>query len=376
LEARQKILQILRAICLGVLAVPVTIIGIDLVIHLALPSAPREPTPVRPTGILSAVADSQLAWIFPASSEGRVWSGTLWTEVRTDRLGLRNPPGREETGPAKRIVVLGDSYAFGWGVAEKDAFPRQLERMIRETYPDVSVEVVNAGVPGYGFYQQRAVLERVASDAPVDVVITTLSLANDGVDDLRIARFAPDRLKAYSPGLIADGTTARRIIDGSRFLTMLDWRTSAIQFKIVNACSPAVRAMAGCLDELLHGCEATGARALMVILPQRTEVASTGPRAWIATAMAASARREAARIAGEHGVLGIDATETLRAVHAQEGAYLPNDPHWTSAGHAAVARLIREALPPEWLLDHDQEDGQEPPAADAGGAAGDGPDGT
>jgi hypothetical protein len=194
-------------------------------------------------------------------------------------------------------------------------------------------------------------LERVLSRAPADIAVSTFSLANDGVDDLRVLRFAPERLEEYSPDLRLKGTVVRRVIEGSRFLTMIDQRTSAVQFKIANAGGAAVRATTGCVDELLSMCEATGPRVVMVVLPQRSEVAGAGARARVAGAMAASARREVARIADRHGVLSIDATEALRAVQAHEGAYLPNDPHWTPAGHAAVAREILGALPQEWLID-------------------------
>ncbi len=276
------------------------------------------------------------------------------TEVQTDHLGLRNPRARSGRNPDRRIIVLGDSYAFGWGVQEEETFPRQLERMIGERYPDVLVEVVNAGVPGYGLYQQRAVLERLLSDAPADIVVSTFSLANDAVDDLRLLRFVPDRLEEYSPELRQRGTVARRIIDGSRLLSLVDYRTSPLQFKIANARGAALEATAGCLNGLLSTCEARGLSVLMVVMPQRSEITSTGLEAWLVGAGTASARRLVARIADEHGVLRTDATEALRSVHAREGAYLQNDPHWTPAGHTAVAREILVALPEVWLVDDPQ----------------------
>ncbi len=45
-----------------------------------------------------------------------------------------------------RIVVLGDSLAAGLGLAEADAFPALLERLLRDN--GHAVEVVNAGVSG------------------------------------------------------------------------------------------------------------------------------------------------------------------------------------------------------------------------------------
>jgi lysophospholipase L1-like esterase len=352
---------VLRAIGLGALAVAVALMAGQVAVRLAL--SPPSPAPAgrAPEGGLSAVPDPELAWIFPPHSEGDVWSATHTTRVRTDHLGLRDPGRRR--GSSRRIVVLGDSYAFGWGVAEEESFPRQLERMLHGAYADAAVEVMNAGVPGYGLYQQRAILERILADAPVDIVVSTFSLSNDCVDDLRILRFAPDRLEQYSPSFRREGTVISRIIDGSRLLSGIDRRTSPQQFKIANASPAAVRAASCCLDDLLSRCRENGARVLVVVLPQRMEVASAGPRKWVATAMAASARREVARVAGEHGVPMIDVTQALRAVQARGGAYLPNDAHWTPAGHEAVAREILEAIPREWLVDEPEGGRSEDPLA-------------
>ncbi len=71
------------------------------------------------------------------------------TEVVTNILGFREPdlPSRKPTG-TRRIVVVGDSFAFGYGVAEAEAFPRQLESLLLRTDPASRWEVINLGVPG------------------------------------------------------------------------------------------------------------------------------------------------------------------------------------------------------------------------------------
>ena len=64
--------------------------------------------------------------------------------VTTNSIGLRSPEVRA-TKPAIRIVCLGDSVTFGWGVAEEDSYPRQLESILVQQGFDV--EVINAGIP-------------------------------------------------------------------------------------------------------------------------------------------------------------------------------------------------------------------------------------
>ena len=64
--------------------------------------------------------------------------------VSTNSIGLRSPEIRSKK-PEIRIVCLGDSVTFGWGVAEEDSYPRLLENILAQEGYDV--EVINAGVP-------------------------------------------------------------------------------------------------------------------------------------------------------------------------------------------------------------------------------------
>ena len=64
--------------------------------------------------------------------------------VSTNSIGLRSPE-LQKTKPELRIVCLGDSVTFGWGVAEEDSYPRVLEGMLSQDGYDV--EVINAGIP-------------------------------------------------------------------------------------------------------------------------------------------------------------------------------------------------------------------------------------
>lgn len=69
------------------------------------------------------------------------------SDVRTNSHGLRDD--REylyEKRNSTRIIILGDSFAFGNGVNIEESYPEYL----RELYKNQDVEVINFGVPGYG----------------------------------------------------------------------------------------------------------------------------------------------------------------------------------------------------------------------------------
>jgi len=80
-------------------------------------------------------------------------------DYRINAAGLRGPEVEEEkSAGVVRVAVLGDSIAFGYGVAEADAFPRQLEGLLNTGRRDGRAEVLNFGVPGYNLDQELEVV--------------------------------------------------------------------------------------------------------------------------------------------------------------------------------------------------------------------------
>ena len=58
---------------------------------------------------------------------------------------------------ARRVMVLGPSFAFGWGVDHQDTFLERLGAELRRARPAAPVpELINAGVPALGPVQQLA----------------------------------------------------------------------------------------------------------------------------------------------------------------------------------------------------------------------------
>jgi lysophospholipase L1-like esterase len=120
-------------------------------------------------------------------------------EYRVNAEGLR---GRETTieKPAgvRRVAVLGDSIAFGYWVAEEDAFPRQLEAMLGTAGAGGPVEVLNFGVPGYNLDQEVEALRAKALAFSPDLVVVAFCL-----NDL-------EGLFSYELGLVQDRTERGR----------------------------------------------------------------------------------------------------------------------------------------------------------------------
>src|SRR5437899_3035923 len=94
--------------------------------------------------------DPRLGWHHTAGSEGVFDRSPVFrTRVRINDKGLR---GRdypyERVAGRRRILVLGDSFVFGYGVEQEEIFTTVLEGLLPAT------EVINAGVSGYGTDQE------------------------------------------------------------------------------------------------------------------------------------------------------------------------------------------------------------------------------
>lgn len=122
--------------------------------------------------------DEQLGWRLKPNIHER-YGGI---PVRVNSLGLR---GDEIANPkpddAKRILFLGDSVTFGLRIEdETKTLPAQTSHFI-ESENDISIDSVNAGVPGYNTYQEYVYLRDNGLALQPDLVVLCFVL-NDVVN--------------------------------------------------------------------------------------------------------------------------------------------------------------------------------------------------
>jgi hypothetical protein len=101
------------------------------------------------------------------------------TAYSVNSLGVRDDEG-SLTSPD--IVVIGDSFAMGWGVEQEESFPRLLERLSGRT-------VLNASVASYGTARQLRLLEHVDLSRTRRLVIQFCN--NDYFENLAFDREGP-----------------------------------------------------------------------------------------------------------------------------------------------------------------------------------------
>jgi len=89
--------------------------------------------------------------------------------VSTNASRLRGEPIPAEQDGVPRILVVGDSVAFGWGVEDDESWPVALERHLRAK--GLPVQVINASMPGTTSATMLLYCERVGPSHQADLVI-------------------------------------------------------------------------------------------------------------------------------------------------------------------------------------------------------------
>src|SRR4030095_324180 len=84
--------------------------------------------------------------IFEPGTEVRYTSTEFDWLVKINRLGLREKEFDIDKGDKFRILCIGDSWTYGWGVNVQDTYPQQLENYLRTK--GKNVEVINGGKAG------------------------------------------------------------------------------------------------------------------------------------------------------------------------------------------------------------------------------------
>jgi hypothetical protein len=117
--------------------------------------------------------------------------GTYWTKpeqmfrkfpIRVDERGLRAHSAAASAKRSAGLLVLGDSFTFAAEVRTEKIFTQQLQLLVDER--ESGIEVLNAGVPGYGTAQELLLMRelRVRGIAPATYLL--MIFTNDILDNL------------------------------------------------------------------------------------------------------------------------------------------------------------------------------------------------
>jgi lysophospholipase L1-like esterase len=105
--------------------------------------------------------------------------------------------GSSPANGAVRLVGIGDSVTFGWGVADNESWPAQVEAEL--TRRGRKVEVLNAGVPAQRLPTMVAWLEKIAPTLGIHGVLFTRRPYPEGNDPIQAYADAIQRVRRALP---------------------------------------------------------------------------------------------------------------------------------------------------------------------------------
>lgn len=302
-----------------------------------------------------------LGWYHQKNRKALLEGNGFSVELHTNSAGFRGQRDypKERVEGKKRLLVLGDSFVFGWGVQDSEVLAARVEAR------DPSYEVLNAGVPGYGIDQIYLTYKHIGREYKSDIVFigifdedfwrSTRSFADTGHAKPYFVLTRGGRELAlknvpvppqYSlktdqfPSVIEQGPVMR-VIEKSR---------------VYKAVRPALLKLArnlrlidpdmsrewvlgkAILKQLVDEIRADGARPVLLTVPSQY---------WAQSSRPTSLARSLQRFAQKEGVDLLDTTPSFVKAVQERGLasyYIPGDGHWNAGGHELAADLIFDWL--------------------------------
>jgi hypothetical protein len=298
--------------------------------------------------------DETLGWRLVPGRSGIFRKREFSAHVEQSEQGLRDrlyPYDRVDG--LKRVLVLGDSVVWCWGVEMSDCFTDLMEQKLPDT------EVIAAGVPGYGTAQEVLFYERDLTRFNPDLVLLVF-VVNDPSENLAASKRPVFKIDDGVLVLTNVPVPRRKspmkewLVENSRLYWQLNYAAQVVRYTLKMALegtqldrprgylplSPGqeteaweiTRALVGRLDERVR---ADGGRLGLVL--DGAPPGMTGPLI---------------EYCRERGIPLLDLGPHIDAGRAGgESVTLPLDPHYSPHGNRIVAEAIVEFLNTEGLLE-------------------------
>jgi len=95
----------------------------------------------------------------------------VW-DISLNSQGFRDTEFSAAKRPsAFRIICLGDSWTFGTNVGQEETYPQQLQKLLKQEFPEADFEVLNLGVLGYTSYQGLELIKHHIMNLAPDLLV-------------------------------------------------------------------------------------------------------------------------------------------------------------------------------------------------------------
>jgi hypothetical protein len=266
--------------------------------------------------------------------------------VETSEQGLRDRPYSPWPEPGRRrILVLGDSVAWCWGVEIDRCFTKLLERALADT------DVITMGVPGYSTAQELLLYERDGRGFHPDWVLLVF-VGNDPVDNVD-TRHRP-RFRLAGDGLVLTNHPVPRrkslvrawLGQHSRLYAQANFGIQ-VAHELVRSRGEAAPAAPGAFERV--AASEAEALALTRALIERLHDRVTADGARLAVAAVDTDARSVTMLRETCAQRGCALLELDPFVHEAAAAgvaiRLAGDPHFSDEGQVVLAEALLATLP-------------------------------
>ncbi len=313
---------------------------------------------------------------------GRSYNRTEFdNQVSVNQLGVRGAEMGAKRDGVTRVLVLGDSFAFGVGVEDDETFAALLpDATARRSAaaPLATIETINSGIPGLGAPQQVRWLERHGLAMEPDAIVLAVFLGNDLqdataeavswriVDGQMVGRgstpkwrhwlYFNSHLYALLKSAVPTGLQQRvreRLGLAEATSERLGHGVLAVYAKPASEVSEKGAAgTAKALDRLMVIAEERDLPVAAMLIPEFAQVSPERWRTVFAQLDANPADYDVLApnqvfqaLLDARGIPVLDLTPSLtRAIERGEQPYFDRDRHWSAIGHAIAAEELAKFL--------------------------------
>jgi hypothetical protein len=265
-------------------------------------------------------------------------TGDYDVQVGFNSLGFRDSKSIQVSG-ADSIFVVGDSFAFGWGVGEPQRFSNVLEDRLGRLVFNISSGA--ADFDGYDHLVHYA----EANGAHIGTLIVAVCMEND------LREYGPDEPAHGSLGPVAAArafltehsaiyTLATVVVHRTPWLERAAVRTGLLIPSLAaiaesDASDDAVKSSAERLRRLV-----AGRRAFILIVPSRALWAGTDAH----QRQVARTHRAFVGLLRQAGLQVVDVRPMFEQQANPLSLHFANDGRWTAAGHQIAAAALAQRL--------------------------------
>jgi len=255
---------------------------------------------------------------------------------RINSLGLRGAEiPRHKT--KKRILLLGNSCTFGWGVSDDETYAGQLERLLHGEY-----EVINAGVPGYSSEQGKRFFERNLLKLQPDIVAVMFGWN----DQWAVSNRIEDKNQRFPPTVVIAIQNLLSRLQSYRLLkkTLLSpieanpdslWSRDSVVYRV------SLSDFADNLTEICDTCRAHGITPILLTSPAPSLNRYGQNRRWApAVRFHHRYNQETREVAAKLGVPLVDAAVALDQYDGMYTDVRHDFIHFNAAGHRIIAEML------------------------------------